>query len=183
MDQKLTENVQAWLNTPADQRDLEKGALYLLQLSGNQIMYRNICVNIRRHADDIEYQLKKYVNFRLQSLTHQQVADMQSKVAAIVKKNHLDAPLKTAAQKRAATMEFKKGMRSDHDQLPDEIKAYYAENLSILQKMRNLHTKLQMLSTENSTCPDSERWPFLKELIALDKTYHANWQKYDNFGK
>jgi hypothetical protein len=40
---------------------------------------------------------------------------------------------------------------------------------------------LQLLSVENSTCPDSERYPFLKELIALDKRYHANWEQYDHF--
>jgi hypothetical protein len=50
-----------------------------------------------------------------------------------------------------------------------------------MQQMRRLHTQLQLLSVENSTCPDSERYPFLKELIALDKRYHANWERYDHF--
>jgi hypothetical protein len=53
--------------------------------------------------------------------------------------------------------------------------------MSIMQQMRRLHTQLQLLSVENSTCPDSERYPFLKELIALDKRYHANWEQYDHF--
>ena len=47
--------------------------------------------------------------------------------------------------------------------------------------MRRLHMQLQLLSVENSTCPDSERYPFLKELIDLDKQYHANWEQYDHF--
>ena len=77
--------------------------------------------------------------------------------------------------------EFKKGKRADHDALPVEIQALYAQNLSIMQQMRRLHMQLQLLSVENSTCPDSERYPFLKELIDLDKQYHANWQQYDHF--
>ena len=183
MDQQLTQKVQVWLNTPADKRDLMKGAQYLLQLSGNPIMYRNICNNINRHAADIEYQLKKYVNFRLQSLTHSQVAEMEAQVAAIIKRNHLDVPLNTPQQKRAATLEFKKGKRSDHDSLPKEIQACYTNNLELLQKMRSLHTKLQLLSTQSNACPDSERYPFLKVLIKLDKEYHKNWETYDKFGK
>ncbi|MEE0978274.1 MAG: hypothetical protein UH625_02590, partial [Muribaculaceae bacterium] len=41
--------------------------------------------------------------------------------------------------------------------------------------------RLRSLSLENSTCPDSERYPFLKELISLDKKLHANWEAYDHF--
>ena len=158
MDHNFTKKVQDWLNAPADKRNLEQGALYLLQLSGNQILYRNIMGNLSRHAEDIEYQLRKYLKFRLQDLTHTQVAQMQQQVVA-------------------------KGKRADHDTLPDDIQARYSENLSLLQKMRALHAKLAVLSTANATCPDSERYPFLKELIELDKRYHANWKAYDSFGK
>ena len=45
----------------------------------------------------------------------------------------------------------------------------------------SLDPRLRSLSLENSTCPDSERYPFLKELIALDKKLHANWEAYDHY--
>lgn len=38
MDHKFTEQIKVWLETPADQRDYSVGALYLLKLSGNQIL-------------------------------------------------------------------------------------------------------------------------------------------------
>ena len=47
--------------------------------------------------------------------------------------------------------------------------------------MRELHLRLRSLSLDNVTCPDSERYPFLKELIALDKKLHANWEAYDHY--
>jgi len=34
---------------------------------------------------------------------------------------------------------------------------------------------------EDATCPDSERYPFLKEIIALDKKRVENWDIYDHF--
>lgn len=77
--------------------------------------------------------------------------------------------------------EFKAGKRADHDLLPVEIQALYVENLDIINRMRELHLKLRTLSLENTTCPDSERYPFLKEIIALDKRRVANWDTYDHY--
>ena len=120
MDEKLTKDIQQWLDTPAEERDLEQGALYLLKLSRNAIMHRNISANLKRHAADIEYQLRKYLGYRLQSVTHAEVLEMQAQVNAIVEKNHLDMPTKTKADKKKANDEFKKGKRTDHDALPHQ---------------------------------------------------------------
>ena len=46
MDHKFTELIKQWLETPSNQRDYSVGALYLLKLSGNQIMYRNVVAQI-----------------------------------------------------------------------------------------------------------------------------------------
>ena len=168
MNQKFTEKVQAWLAQDAEQRDYAEGALLLLQLTGNQIMYRNLIANPSGKAQFIEYQLKKRLQFRLQQVTHEQVEQMQAQVDKIVVNRNLDT------KKEKPVNEFKAGKRADHDELPDEIQALYVENLGIVQRMRELHLKLRTLSLENATCPDSERYPFLKELINLDKKLHSN---------
>ena len=176
MDHKFTEQIKQWLKKPEDERDYSVGALYLLKLSGNQIMYKNIIAQIDRRHDFVEYQLQKYYNFRVQALTHAQVEEMAEQVATIADEHHLtdDASAVPEDERRL-------GKREDHDALPDEVKAKYVENLSLLQRMRELHLRLRSLSLENSTCPDSERYPFLKELIALDKKLHANWEAYDHY--
>lgn len=172
MDHKFTELIKQWLETPSDQRDYSVGALYLLKLSGNQIMYRNIVAQLDRRHDFVDYQIQKYYNFRVQALTHAQVEEMQQQVDMIVAE-HISLA--------ANADEHKTGKRIDHDSLPDEIKAKYVENLSILQRMRELHLKLRSLSLDTAPCPDSERYPFLKELIELDKKMHANWEEYDHY--
>lgn len=217
MDNKLTEKIQSWLDTPEDNRDYDLGALFLLQLSNNQIMYRNISRNAKKHAQFIEHQINKYMKFRVATLTHEQVAEMQKKVDMIISLRHLDReetgskePAKTTVSTNTEVSslqnnptstngvgfdeacggadnihqdnkQFKAGKRLDHDSLPVEIQALYIENGNIIHKMRELHLQLRELSKENATCPDSERYPFLKELIALDKTYHKNWQIYDSW--
>ena len=172
MDNKFTELIKQWLETPSDQRDYSVGALYLLKLSGNQIMYRNIVAQLDRRHDFVDYQIQKYYNFRVQALTHAQVEEMQQQVDVIVAE-HISLA--------ANADEHKTGKRDDHDSLPDEIKAKYVENLSILQRMRELHLKLRSLSLDTAPCPDSERYPFLKELIDLDRKMHANWEEYDHY--
>ena len=173
-DNKFTELIKQWLDTPADERDYTVGALYLLKLSGNQIMYRNLMANPSRKAEFIEYNIRKYYNFRVQALTHAQVEEMQKHVDVIAQEHF-------SLEENNPAKDFKKGKRDDHDDLPDDIQALYVENLSIVQRMREVHLKLRSLSTEDSTCPDSERYPFLKELIELDKLLHSNWEQYDHY--
>ena len=206
MDNNFTEEVKAWLDMPASERDYDKGALYLLQLSNNQIMYRNLSRNAKKHGDFIEHHIRKYMKFRLELLTHEQVQEMQKKVDKIAILRNLDASSEGSSGSSggeneegndsasgstetadstdsavSASPKFKAGMRADHDLLPAEIQALYVENASILQKMRELHLTLRNLSLDNVACPDSERYPFLKELIELDKKYHSNWKAYDSF--
>ena len=174
LNHEFTEKIQQWLDTPHEQRDYEQGALYLLKLNGNQIMYRNLMANPRGKAEFIEYHLRKHYSFRVKDLTHAQVVAMDKQVEEIVKKHNTfteDNPAK----------EFKQGKRGDHDTLPEEIQALYVENLSLLQRMREVHLKLRTLSTADAPCPDSERYPFLKELIELDTRLHANWDRYDHY--
>ena len=175
MDKQFTEQLQAWLALPRDERDWDAGALMLLQLSGNKIMYRNISVNPIGKAEFIEGKLQQYLDFRLAELTHEQVKEMQQQVADIVK-DHTELKSDTNEAKS-----FKAGKRADHDSLPDEIKALYVENLDLVHRMRELHLKLRTMSTSDSACADSDRYPFLKEFIKLDKKLHDNWNVYDHF--
>ena len=157
---ELIPKVKEWLDANPDERDLAAGALLVLQLTNNRIMYQNFMRRPKQYASRIEYELKKKYQFYLQQLTHEQVTEMGKQVEVISKEHNLPNEHE----------EFKKGKRADHDALPVEIQALYAQNLSIMQQMRRLHMQLQLLSVENSTCPDSERYPFLKELIDLDTT-------------
>lgn len=175
MDKEFTNKLQTWLSLPREDRDWDEGALMLLQLTGNKIMYRNLSVNPEGKANFIEGKLQQYLEFRLAELTHEQVKEMQQAVEEIVKE-HTEFKSDDNEAKN-----FKAGKRADHDTLPEEIQALYVENLDIVHRMRELHLKLRTMSTTDSTCADSDRYPFLKEFIKLDKKLHDNWNVYDHF--
>lgn len=175
MDKEFTNKLQTWLSLPREDRDWDEGALMLLQLTGNKIMYRNLSVNPEGKANFIEGKLQQYLEFRLAELTHEQVKEMQHAVEEIVKE-HTEFKSDDNEAKN-----FKAGKRADHDTLPEEIQALYVENLDLVHRMRELHLKLRTMSTTDSICADSDRYPFLKEFIKLDKKLHDNWNVYDHF--
>ena len=178
MENQFNSKLQEWLNN--ENRTIQDGCLLLLQMENNQIHYQNLL----RHPNKVavmkylQTELQKRLKIRLANVTHQEVADMEEKVEVIVKKHFA---YQEAAKSGTTNEEFRKGKRADHDQLPEEIQARYIENLDLLRKMRELHLKLRTLSTQQVSCPDSERYPFLKELIALDKQLHENWEVYDHY--
>ena len=175
MDKEFTNKLQTWLSLPREDRDWDEGALMLLQLTGNKIMYRNLSVNPEGKANFIEGKLQQYLEFRLAELTHEQVKEMQHAVEEIVKE-HTEFKSDDNEAKN-----FKAGKRADHDALPEEIQALYVENPDLVHRMRELHLKLRTMSTTDSTCADSDRYPFLKEFIKLDKKLHDNWNVYDHY--
>ena len=178
MNNLFNTKLQNWLND--ENHTIQDGCLLLLQMENNQIHYQNLL----RHPNKVavmkylQTELQKRLKIRLANVTHQEVAEMEEKVEVIVKKHFA---YQEAAKSGTTNEEFRKGKRADHDQLPEEIQARYIENLDLLRKMRELHLKLRTLSTQQVSCPDSERYPFLKELIALDKQLHENWEVYDHY--
>ena len=80
MDQKLTKQIQDWLNAMPDQQDIVKGATMLLQLNRNRILYQNILRNPVKLKGKLVYELQKHLNIRLDGLTVQDVKVMDDKV-------------------------------------------------------------------------------------------------------
>ena len=167
------EEIQQWLSAPAGERDLEKVALMMLQCNRNRIMYNNVMRRPAYYAKQIEYQLQKYLKKRTASITHEEVAAMERKADEIMAKH---TPLEPNPAK-----EFRRGKRIDHDSLPQEIQSLYTENFAIIRRMRECHLQARNASGPNQACIDGDKYPFLKELIELDKQLHDNWRRYDEY--
>lgn len=174
---QVKEKLRKWSETPDNEKDYTEGCRILLEASGNRHMYVGLVARPEVNKDRIDYMLRKYIMFVLKEVTRDEVQEMQEQVNQIVRQDMSLIKEKDEAPPR--------GKREDHDSLPDDIKVLYVENLTILRRMRDLHLKLRNLSVyirrSQVPCPDSERYPFLKEMIRLDKIYHENWEKYDHF--
>lgn len=171
---QLTPQIQQYLDTPPQNRDIIAGAKLLLKINRNRILYNNILRNPARHADTLEYQLKKILKKRLIDTTHEQVKQMMHKVDTIAQQHGITRHKRT---------DFQRGKRQDHDQLPPEVQKLYTDNADIRHRLRDAHTRLRLINSSNSTCPDSDRYPIAKDIIRLDRLYRHNWNLYDHYIK
>lgn len=170
----LTDKLQDFLDTPREDRDWNKGAILLLQLTNNTIMYRNLSINPKGKAEFIEGKLRAFLKSRREVEAHDEVIILQEQVNAIIEN-------RTEFKEDNEAKEFKAGKRADHDRLPEDIQALYVENLDLVHRMRELHLRLRLLSDSTKQVLAAERKPLLDEFINLDKKLHANWDAYDHF--
>lgn len=158
----LTSQISDWLNASPKQRSLEDGALLLLRLNANRIMYQQILRN--RLAEKLEYELQKHLNIRLHGLTRAEVAKVEKQVMPRLKKE-------------LANGEEYRGRRADHDSLPDKVKALYDRNGT---RWRQMHRLFETLKTMRDAQP-CDRHELVHQLIQLDDAYRADWEKYDHW--
>ena len=158
----LTSQISDWLNASPKQRSLEDGALLLLRLNANRIMYQMILRN--RLAEKLEYELQKHLNIRLHGLTRAEVAKVEKQVMPRLKKE-------------LANGEEYRGRRADHDSLPDKVKALYERNGT---RWRQMHRIFETLKTMRDAQP-CDRHELVHQLVQLDDAYRADWEKYDHW--
>ena len=170
----LTDKLQDFLDTPREDRDWNEGAILLLQLTNNTIMYRNLSINPKGKAEFIEGKLRAFLKSRREVEAYDEVLILQEQVNAIIEN-------RTEFKEDNEAKEFKAGKRADHDRLPEDIQALYVENLDLVHRMRELHLRLRLLSDSTKQVLAAERKPLLDEFINLDKKLHANWDAYDHF--
>ena len=173
LDERLTKDIQQWLNSPQEQRSLEKGAEMLLRLNRNR--YMNAQILRRANFAKLEYELRKHLKIRLEGLTTREVALMeQNHLPRISEMLEAQPVIDADADHNAGNFS---GRREDHDELPEDIQALYERNGEIYFKMKQIFETLKGM--EDATPCD--RHESLLQLIELDKEYRENWNAYDTW--
>lgn len=174
LDERLTKDIQQWLNSPQEQRSLEKGAEMLLRLNRNR--YMNAQILRRANFSKLEYELRKHLKIRLEGLTVREVARMEQESLPKIEQSLLEGQPVIDADADQSEGHFI-GKRADHGQLPPEIQALYERNGEIYFKMKQIYETLKGM--EDATPCD--RHEYLLQLIELDKEYRENWNAYDTW--
>ena len=184
MDRKLTEKIQAYLQTEPAKRNVMEGATLLLSLNRNRILFQNVVKRPEKYADKVEYELKKHLKIRLDDRTMSEVAAMDATVVPFAentinkrlmlasdKADDIDVPEELEVAIRHA------GKRADHDELPDEIKEIWEKSANIWFKIKETYETLKTM--ENA--PLCDRYEHLKILDESDKQYRKNMAWYDGY--
>lgn len=179
MDKAFTQDIADWLETPREERDVRKGAELLLRINGNRHIYQLAMIRPETAHNHVEADLKKFLQIRLDGHTMESVRQMDSelipKVQNIITTRQDES--EDAPEETDDTAPAHRGKRSDHNELPEEIRAIYERGGELFEKIKQIFTELQQM--ENA--PACDRYEKLKVLKPLVKEYTAGWERYDNY--
>ncbi len=180
LDPEFTRSLQQWLGTPKPQRDVRAGATLLLQLNRNKALYNAAMSRPDKMHDKVEYELKKFLAIRLDGMTLDDVGAMQREVMPRVAKTVKENPASVLqTEDELPDAKVARGLRADHDQLPDRIKALWEGNFVLYKKIKLLYNEcVAMTDAGAQPCDLYER---LKILDEADKRYHDNLAAYDAY--
>lgn len=177
MDNKITEQLTDWLNTPRENRDIPAGAMLLLRLNNNRFLYANILRRPDKMADKLEYELRKHLRIRLDGLTRADVVKLEAQVIPAAKKTLDSPPAVISTDAELPEAEVATGRRADHDLLPPEVQALWDNNLQLYKTIKNVFEQLKTME-KAQPC---DRYEYLKILDDADRRYRANLERYDHY--
>lgn len=176
LDTKLTQNIQDWLNTPADQRDIANGAMMMLSLNRNRALFNTIMRSPQKYAGKLEYELRKHLKIRLNGMAISDVVRMEQEVVPIVEKTIEVVPV-LSTDEELPEGKIAKGKRADHDQLPEAIQKLWDENFDRYTQIVLLFNELKAMSGAEPC----DRYEKLKILADVDSAYRAALAQYDSY--
>lgn len=175
LDQQFTNDIQKWLDSPREQRDLAQGALMLLRLNRNRFLHAHI---VRHHDEErLEKELTKHLRIRLKGLTQRQVAEMEQREMPRIQRTIEQGCPATSSEEDGDKPSPHRGKRADHDNLPDEVQAIYEKNGEVFRKMKQLYETLKKMENDQPC----DRHEYLSILVSLDEQYRENWAEYDSW--
>ena len=184
-DPKITEGMVAWLRGDhSSGESIKKGAELLLRVNRNRGLYERICRNPKAGVKKLEYEISKHLNYRLQGYTIQDIENLDKEIVPQVQAA-VDAAENAADGEVPVVQEtdgdgdtgcvIVKGIRPDHDSLPEDIKAIWPANA---ERWKKIKETFNLLLSLNAPCDRFEHLQLLKETWYK---YKDEMCRYDDF--
>lgn len=188
IDPKFTEQIARWLDSEHTSREqIEAGAMLLLRLNRDNGMYQRIMHRPERMLSFLEYKLRRFLQIRKDGQTIRDVIKLDNEITphlqAVINSEPIPVeggaellPVEQPAEKDGGNeMYFRKGIRPDHDQLPDNIKAIWPANAERWKKIKEAY------ETCKSLTEPCDRYEYLKVLKDTWYKYKQEMARYDDF--
>lgn len=179
IDNQLTERIEAWLAMPehTDDADIMEGALMLLQLNRNRQLFQTVSTCPQRFVKTVEYELRKFLPMRKRGQTCQDVMKEATELLGELKEVVPTKPVNGDVIAEAAEdiLPGRNGRRPDHDGLPQDIQAIWAENAERWKKIKELYNRCLTIT---QPCDLAESLNALKDTWYK---YKAEFARYDEY--
>ena len=199
IDKLFRAKVEEWLSKKKHtEAELADGAMMVLQCNRNHAMYNTIMRRPARFEDKIAYELRKHLRYLKDDLNLDGVKDLERKVLPVIGKAIADTE-ETADKAAAALGEIPedsflpapalsseepyeqtdaivaRGKRTDHDTLPEAIRAIWDKNAERYKKIKQAHETCKTLT---AAC---DRYEYTKAIAELWADYKKDFDTYDHY--
>lgn len=178
--------------------ELADGAMMVLQCNRNHALYNTIMRRPARYEEKIAYELRKHLRYLKDDMTLDEVKKMEAYILPVIGKAIADTD-ETADKAAAALGEipedsflpapalsseepFKqtdaivaRGKRTDHDTLPETIRAIWDKNAERYKKIKQAHETCKTLT---AAC---DRYEFTSAIAELWADYKKDFDTYDHY--
>jgi hypothetical protein len=199
IDKIFKARVEEWLNKEHhNEAELAQGAMMVLQCNRNRAMYNTIIRKPSHYEGKMIYELKKHLAYLQDGLNLDEVKDLEKKVLPVIEHAIVetektadevaaamgDAPADSILPSPALSTEMPymqtdavvaRGKRTDHDMLPEAIRAIWEKNAERYKKMKQAHETCKMLT---AAC---DRYEFTKAIAELWAEYKKDFDTYDHY--
>ena len=178
--------------------ELADGAMMVLQCNRNHALYNTIMRRPARYEEKIAYELRKHLRYLKDDMTLDEVKKMEAYILPVIGKAIADTE-ETADKAAAALGEIPedsflpapalsseepykqtdaivaRGKRTDHDTLPETIRAIWDKNAERYKKIKQAHETCKTLT---AAC---DRYEFTSAIAELWADYKKDFDTYDHY--
>lgn len=185
IDPKFTEKIARWLqgDHKSDEK-IQEGAILLLQLNNDRAMYQRIVRRPQRELSFLEYKLRRFLQLRQDGRTIKDVVKMDREITTEIASaagtidtgGTLPMVVPTVGSGPDSQPSYvRKGIRPDHDRLPDNIKALWPKNAERWKKIK------EAFETCKGLTEPCDRYEYLKVLKETWYKYKEDMARYDEY--
>lgn len=199
IDKLFRARVTEWLSKKKHtEAELADGAMMVLQCNRNHALYNTIMRRPARYEEKIAYELRKHLRYLKDDMTLDEVKSLEARILPVIGKAIADTE-ETADKAAAALGEIPedsflpapalsseepykqtdaivaRGKRTDHDTLPETIRAIWDKNAERYKKIKQAHETCKTLT---AAC---DRYEFTSAIAELWADYKKDFDTYDHY--
>lgn len=180
LNKKITEELAAWLQSDHSSREsIIKGAELLFRMNNDRSMRGRIINRPERNLKFLEYKIGRFLKMQKDGKTLADVVRMDRELTADLTPAETSQPDDDGhlpvQQSETPVVYIRKGLRPDHDRLPEEIQTIWPKNAERWKKIKQLRETLKTLS---EPC---DRYEHLQILRELWYQYKKEMARYDDY--
>lgn len=199
IDKLFRARVEEWLSKKKHtEADLANGAMMVLQCNRNRAMYNTMMRKPSHYEEKMVYELKKHLAYLQDDMNLEDVKKLEKKILPVIGKAIADTE-ETTDKAAAALGEIPedsflpapalssedpykqtdaivaRGKRTDHDTLPETIRAIWDKNAERYKKIKQAHETCKTLT---AAC---DRYEFTSAIAELWADYKKDFDTYDHY--